>query len=76
MKSLLVTLALAIVAITGATAHAAERTWITHGEVTHCEGVLTSNNVCIGSESYVDQSDNHEPIDGSTDVFRSKDDDK
>jgi hypothetical protein len=53
---------------------AEERTWIDHGEVTHCSGVLTSNNVCIGSESYIDQPDNHKPIVGDTDVFRRKPD--
>lgn len=75
MKPFLIAIVLAVFALSGTTAHAADRTWITHGEVTHCQGVLTSNNVCIGSESYVDQPDNHAPIDGSTDVFRSKDDD-
>jgi hypothetical protein len=28
----------------------------------NCTGLLTSNNVCIGSESNVDSRNNHEPI--------------
>jgi hypothetical protein len=71
MKIFLIALALAVSANT---ARAEERTWIDHGEVTHCSGVLTSNNVCIGSESYVDQPDDHKPIVGDTDVFRRKPD--
>jgi hypothetical protein len=31
-----------------------------------CVGILTSNNVCIGSESNVDSVDNHRPIYGET----------
>lgn len=27
-----------------------------------CDGVLTSNNVCIGSQSNVESRDNHEPV--------------
>jgi hypothetical protein len=55
-------------------AHAGERTWIDRGEVKRCEGVLTSNNVCIGSETYIDSSD-HPPFVGRTDVFRGHDKD-
>jgi len=29
----------------------------------YCDGMLTSNNSCIGSLSNVDSSNNHEPID-------------
>ncbi len=31
-----------------------------------CDGILTSNNVCIGSESNVDSTDNHAPLAGRT----------
>jgi hypothetical protein len=34
--------------------------------VYHCNGILTSNNVCIGSESNVDSVDSHEPIYGDS----------
>jgi hypothetical protein len=32
----------------------------------HCRGILSSNGVCIGSESNADSIDNHEPIYGDT----------
>jgi hypothetical protein len=34
--------------------------------VYHCNGILTSNNVCIGSESNVNSLGNHEPIYGDS----------
>ena len=39
-----------------------------HAEETiyRCVGILTSNNVCIGSETNVDSIDNHRPIYGET----------
>jgi hypothetical protein len=48
----------------------ADRTWPSKGDVTVCDGLLTSNNVCIGSESNVDEPDDHGPLDGRTIVVR------
>jgi hypothetical protein len=46
--------------------------------VYHCNGILTSNGTCIGSESNVNSIGNHEPIYGDSyytkpDPFRHRD---
>jgi hypothetical protein len=50
--------AIVIVALCGS-AKADDTIW-------HCTGILTSNGVCIGSESNVDSIGNHAPIYGET----------
>jgi len=65
-----------IIALTVTAAHADD-----NQTIYHCNGMLTSNGTCIGSESNVNSVGNHEPIYGDTfytkpEPWQRRDDDR